>query len=230
MTEIQVCTVIHRSSYCTLPEGHNGPHGISVGAGVVVAPWDGGGSTQEETELFCEYCGGKCLLTRQGKGGTFDCSQCEQFHNFSDRYGEGLYHTSGPACRLYPQKMDRQLEMEYVKWQRKGFLLNQDMYLLLREIDQSEHDERVAQCETDVNARLAKLAGSASTIQRIANWLKGGVTITMGARGYSPDGTGGEIAVYLNEHLLVLLKPSKFSYWLFNTWSHCKNRKWDKAK
>lgn len=43
--------------------------------------------------------------------------------------------------------------------------------------------------------------------------------IVMGARGWNPDGTGGEIAIYWNESAhdpLFLLKPSRFSYWLFN--------------
>lgn len=43
--------------------------------------------------------------------------------------------------------------------------------------------------------------------------------IVMGARGWKSDGTGGEIAIYWNETArdpLLLLKPSKFSYWLFN--------------
>ena len=43
--------------------------------------------------------------------------------------------------------------------------------------------------------------------------------IVMGARGWNPDGTGGEIAIYWNESRrrpLLILKASKFSYWLFN--------------
>jgi len=43
--------------------------------------------------------------------------------------------------------------------------------------------------------------------------------IVMGARGYNPDGTGGEIAIYLSERRskpFLLLAPSRFSYWLFN--------------
>lgn len=43
--------------------------------------------------------------------------------------------------------------------------------------------------------------------------------IVMGARGWNKDGTGGEIAIYWNEsshYPILLLKPSKFSYWLFN--------------
>jgi len=43
--------------------------------------------------------------------------------------------------------------------------------------------------------------------------------IVMGARGRKPDGSGGEIAIYRNELSrwpFLLLKPSKFSYWLFN--------------
>lgn len=48
--------------------------------------------------------------------------------------------------------------------------------------------------------------------------------ITMGARGYRGGGSGGEIAIYWGgwgkkQRLIVLLKPSKFSYWLFNTWN-----------
>lgn len=46
--------------------------------------------------------------------------------------------------------------------------------------------------------------------------------IVMGARGYHQDGTGGEIAVYWGRSSMtpfLLLKPSKFSYWLFNWFS-----------
>jgi len=47
--------------------------------------------------------------------------------------------------------------------------------------------------------------------------------IVMGGRGRNPDGSGGEIAIYWNERArspLLLLKPSKFSYWLFNWFAH----------
>jgi hypothetical protein len=42
--------------------------------------------------------------------------------------------------------------------------------------------------------------------------------IVMGARGHKPDGSGGEIAIYWNEsrNPFLLLRPSRFSYWLFN--------------
>jgi len=43
--------------------------------------------------------------------------------------------------------------------------------------------------------------------------------IVMGGRGRNPDGSGGEIAIYWNEYSrdpFLLLKRSKFSYWLFN--------------
>jgi hypothetical protein len=51
--------------------------------------------------------------------------------------------------------------------------------------------------------------------------------IVMGARGYKPDGSGGEIAVYWNERArlpLLLLAPNRFSYWLFNAWSNWVSR------
>jgi len=44
--------------------------------------------------------------------------------------------------------------------------------------------------------------------------------ITMGARGYSEDGSGGEIVIYWSESSpapFLTLKPSRFSYWLINT-------------
>lgn len=45
--------------------------------------------------------------------------------------------------------------------------------------------------------------------------------IVMGARGYHADGTGGEIAIYWSGSSLsplLLLRPSRFSYWLFNAY------------
>lgn len=49
--------------------------------------------------------------------------------------------------------------------------------------------------------------------------------VVMGARGWNQDGSGGEIDVFWHrwpngyDKTIVLLKPSKFSYWLFNTFS-----------
>lgn len=51
--------------------------------------------------------------------------------------------------------------------------------------------------------------------------------IVMGARGFNRDGTGGEIAIYwseLSRQPFLLLKPNRFSYWLWNTWNALQNR------
>jgi hypothetical protein len=52
----------------------------------------------------------------------------------------------------------------------------------------------------------------------------------MGERGYRLDGSGGEIAIYLSKRIrehpdgpVILLGPSKFSYWLLNTWNRYQN-------
>lgn len=53
--------------------------------------------------------------------------------------------------------------------------------------------------------------------------------IVMGARGYTPDGKGGEIAIYWSESSwrpFLLLKPGRFSYWLFNAYT----RRWPRKR
>ncbi len=46
--DLAQCEASNGGNRCTGSKGHLGPHGISVGGGIVIAPWPNAGLVQEE--------------------------------------------------------------------------------------------------------------------------------------------------------------------------------------
>src|SRR5687767_2677208 len=97
------CPVRQRKdgSQCTGPLGHEGPHGIYMHEGFVIAPWNGGYDPSIPEEPFgvpCDCCGQPMTVARTEDGAYLSCTACQQCHWFG-RDGE---HSTTVIARLWP--------------------------------------------------------------------------------------------------------------------------------
>src|SRR3990167_3545671 len=90
---------------CNQGNGHAGPHGHTIGGGVILAP-RGGGEGQvgpsEPSPVSCDCCGSDMIARRfENGGGLLKCTVCEQ---------DVIFNHDGSSSRailaiMYPSKM-----------------------------------------------------------------------------------------------------------------------------
>lgn len=130
-----------------MTEGHNGPHGVHIGSGVVLAPHGGGEGGfidgESDSELLCESCGAKMRSKKfTNGGGILTCTKCKQNWAFQlDGSSSCVSTTVWPSGMKETDATFR----DYVAWQLKQWIFKTNARCELGLIDDVERARRIAE-------------------------------------------------------------------------------------
>lgn len=134
------------SERCNMPKNHDGPHGVHIGSGLILAPYGGseGGFDWEESdaEVPCESCGMKMRKKRfKNGGGILDCLACRQNWSFQP---DGS--SSSALTTLWPSGMKEAdaVYREYVDWRLKQWVFSANARCEIGLIDEAERARQIA--------------------------------------------------------------------------------------
>lgn len=148
---------------CNRPNGHPGPHGITVDkSGIVFAPHGGDEGTlgqREFTNLPCDNCGGGMNVQRFGHGGgVFKCGLCEQCVTYMSDGSSSA--TIIPA--LYPSKMSEssKLFQELLDHRMSEVRFHCRARHILGLITSDERDDQISAFDDQVAAKRREIAAT----------------------------------------------------------------------
>ena len=107
-----------------MPENHDGPHGLHIGSGIVLAPHGGGEggfiNGWSDSDISCESCGAEMRSKKfVNGGGLLDCTKCGQKWSFGPDGSSSCVSTT-----LWPSDMKETDTMyrDYVDWKLKQWI------------------------------------------------------------------------------------------------------------
>lgn len=163
-TSRTICRARMGGNTCNRPQGHPGPHGIDIGGGLILGPFDGSANPPGELcELACDCCSAPMLMNKKEK--TFSCSACKQVHSFG-----AFGHTCLIVARLYPSKMNRKMALASLAYRASQATFRCRALLLLGEITQSEFDQDLIEIQKQVDAEKSRMP--ANLLDRLLGWVK----------------------------------------------------------
>lgn len=154
-TNVDVCPASMGGNKCNRRTGHDGPHGLEIAPGMILAPFQGSTHEADElTTLGCNCCDKPMYVSRSGRA--FRCSSCSQtvFFRADGGWSEAV------VPRMYPALagMSREMQAEAVDYHYAQRIFQHRAMAILDGADESTLTAAIAEelrLADDYKARVA---------------------------------------------------------------------------
>ncbi len=134
---------------CTRTRGHDGPHGIDAGRGLIPAPWGGGDgelSDPMESKIECDACRGPMTMSSFSEGGgLLACAKCGQEHTY---HADGKHYQK--SITLFPSKMEEgsQIFRQYIAYTEKACKFDMIAMLTLGLLSRQQYEDKIKEIDS----------------------------------------------------------------------------------